>query len=219
MPQAFRRWTNVGSKGSLFGTTLALAGALWAAVVYTSSSYGTNAGVAMEQPIPFSHQHHAGILEIDCRYCHTSVEHAPFAGMPATRTCMNCHSQMWVGSQTLAPVRDSLKANRSITWTRVYNVPGFVYFDHSIHVQKGIGCSTCHGPVDKMPFTYQEPTLLMKWCIDCHREPENRIRPRDRVFDMSYEPPGDQLALGRRLVADYEIRSPRELTSCSVCHR
>jgi hypothetical protein len=219
MAQPFRRWTNVGSKGSLFGMALAMAGAMWTAVVYVSSSYGTNSGVTVDQPIPFSHQHHAGVLGIDCRYCHTSVEYAPFAGIPATKVCMNCHSQMWVGSQTLAPVRRSYYADKSITWSRVYNIPGFVYFDHSIHVQKGVGCTTCHGRIDKMPITYQEPTLLMKWCIDCHRDPAEHVRPREKVFDMAYQAPADQPALGRQLVEEYAIRSPRELTSCSVCHR
>src|SRR5690349_4620548 len=144
MAQAFRRWTNVGSKGSILGGTMLLALATWVGIVIVASSYGTTAGVAPVQPVPFSHEHHVGILGIDCRYCHTNVEIASFAGMPPTKTCMNCHSQMWVGSQMLEPVRSSYARDRSIEWKRVYNVPGFVYFDHSIHVHKGIGCSTCH---------------------------------------------------------------------------
>lgn len=219
MQQAFRRWTNVGSKGSMFGTVLVLALGTWASVVYVASSYGTNAGNADVQPVPFSHQHHVGILGIDCRYCHTSVEYSSFAGMPPTKTCMNCHSQIWVGSEMLEPVRESYRSNKSIEWVRVYNTPGFVYFDHSIHVQKGIGCTSCHGRIDQMPFTVQVPTLLMKWCLDCHRDPASHVRPREKVFDVNYEPPANQAELGQRLVKEYHIRTAHELTSCTVCHR
>jgi hypothetical protein len=217
--QAFRRWTNVGSKGSILGVVLVLALSAWSGIAYTSSSYGTGAGVTPAQPIPFSHQHHVGVLGIDCRYCHTSVEKSSFAGIPATQVCMNCHSQMWVGSKMLEPVRASYRSGKPIHWKRVYNTPGFVYFDHHIHVQKGIGCSSCHGPVDQMPLTYQEPSLLMKWCVDCHRDPAQHIRPRDKVFDMSYRQPDDQQKLGAQLVEDYHIRSSQQLTSCTVCHR
>ena len=219
MKQPFRRWTNIGSKGSILGLVLALAVSTWVAVVISGSSYGTGAGVAPVQPVPFSHQHHAGVLGIDCRYCHTTVESTPFAGMPATEVCMNCHSQMWVGSEMLAPVRDSYRDGRSLRWTRVYNTPGFVYFNHSIHIQKGIGCSSCHGQIDEMPFTYQASSLLMKWCLDCHRDPAQNVRPRDLVFDVNYRPPADQHTLGEKLVQEYHIRSPRNLTSCTVCHR
>lgn len=219
MTQAFRRWTNVGSKGSILGMVLFLALTAWTCIVYVSSSYGTSAGVAPVQPIPFSHQHHVGILGIDCRYCHTTVEHSSFAGMPSTKTCMNCHSQMWVGSRMLEPVRESYASDRSIEWKRVYNTPGFVYFDHSIHIQKGIGCSSCHGQLDRMPFTYQAPTLLMKWCLDCHRDPAKEIRPRAKVFDVNYQPPANQAELGRQLMAEYHIGSANKLTSCTVCHR
>ena len=163
-------------------------------------------GLSVVQPVPFSHQHHVGILGIDCRYCHTSVERSSFAGMPPTKTCMNCHSQIWVGSQMLEPVRESYRTNESLRWHRVYNLPGFVYFDHSIHVHKGIGCSSCHGRIDEMPFTYQVPTLLMEWCLDCHRNPERQIRPREEVFNMKYEPPADQLDLGRKLVKEYGVK-------------
>jgi cytochrome c7-like protein len=219
MAQAFRRWTNVGSKGSILGAVLFLALSAWGGIVFVGSSYGTGAGVAPVQPIPFSHQHHSGILGIDCRYCHNTVEQSAFAGMPSTKTCMNCHSQMWVGSRMLEPVRESYATDHSIAWKRVYNMPGFVYFDHSIHVQKGIGCSSCHGQVDQMPFTYQVPSLLMKWCLDCHRDPAKEIRPRDKVFDMNYRPPNNQAEVGRALVSEYHIRSANELTSCTVCHR
>src|SRR5437764_360078 len=219
MPQVFPRWTNVGSKMSIFGALASLALLTWTSMVYVQSSYGTNAGLRPVQPVPFSHQHHAGLLGIDCRYCHTTVEQSSFAGMPPIKTCMNCHSQIWVGSRMLEPVRESYASDRSIEWKRVYNTPGFVYFDHRLHVQKGIGCSSCHGQLDRMPFTYQVPTLLMKWCLDCHRDPAKEIRPRELVFDVNYQAPANQAELGRKLVADYHIRSDKELTSCTVCHR
>ena len=192
---------------------------VWAGLVYTRSSYGTGSGVTIVQPIPFSHQHHVGVLGIDCRYCHTSVEHSAFAGMPPTKTCMNCHSQIWVGSQTLSPVRESYRTNESIHWKRVYNLPGFVYFDHHAHVQKGVGCSSCHGRIDQMPLTYQVPSLLMEWCLDCHRNPEQHLRPREAVFDMHYQQPDDQEVLGRKLMKEYHVHEKTFLTSCSLCHR
>lgn len=176
-------------------------------------------GESLVQPIPFSHEHHVGVLGIDCRYCHTSVERSSFAGIPSTKTCMNCHSQMWVGSAMLQPVRDSYRSGHSLRWQRVYNLPGFVYFDHSIHIHNGVGCSSCHGRIDEMPFTYQIPTLLMEWCLECHRHPEREVRPREQVFNMKYRQPRDQITLGRELVKKYGIEDPESLTSCTVCHR
>ncbi len=219
MPQVFHRATNILSRITLFGGILGAAGLMWVCQVYTRSGYGTRGGVAVVQPVPFSHQHHVGVLGIDCRYCHTSVERSSFAGIPETKTCMNCHSQMWVGSEMLEPVRESYRSNSPLRWNRVHNLPGFVYFDHSIHVQKGIGCSSCHGRVDKMPFTFQAHSLLMEWCLDCHRHPERHIRRREDVFSMKYRPPPDQEALGRELVRDYHVRDATFLTSCTVCHR
>jgi len=220
VPQVFPRAANVVARAVVVGGLLAMAILTWACLQYTRSSYGTGMGLVVEQPVPFSHEHHVGVLGIDCRYCHTSVEDSSFAGFPSTKICMNCHSQIWVGSaRLLEPVRESYRSNRSIPWRKVYNLPGFVYFDHSIHVQKGIGCSSCHGRVDWMPLMQQTPTLLMEWCLSCHREPERHVRPREDVFDMRYERPKDQLELGRKLVTLYHIRSSNELTSCSICHR
>jgi hypothetical protein len=219
MPQEFPRWTNVASKASIYGLVLALALLTWTGIMYSRSAWGTDAGKTVVQPVPFSHQHHVGILGIDCRYCHTSAEFAAFAGIPPTKTCMNCHSQIWVGSDVLAPVRESYRSDRSIRWVRVYNLPGFVYFAHSVHVQKGIGCTSCHGRINEMPLTEQVPSLLMKWCLDCHRDPASQVRPRDQVFNVNYVPPDDQASLGARLVKEYNIRGPDQLTSCSVCHR
>ncbi len=219
MPQVFPRWADTFARLCVISAVLVPAGLVWACLVFTRSSYGTAAAAAHVQPVPFSHEHHVGVLGIDCRYCHTSVEHSSFAGMPPTKTCMNCHSQIWVGSDMLAPVRASYRTGEPLRWQRVYNLPGFVYFDHSIHVQKGVGCTSCHGQIDEMPFTYQVPSLLMEWCLDCHRAPERHLRPREEVFNMKWTPPPNQLEVGRELARKYEIRAPRFLTSCSVCHR
>ena len=219
MPQIFRPRSNTIARVSLLALPLFGAVTLWACLVYTRSSYGTGAGVVRVQPVPFSHAHHAGDLGIDCRFCHTSVERAPNAGLPATEICMQCHSQMWVGSDMLKPVRDSYKSGQSLTWHRIYNLPGFAYFDHSIHVHKGVGCSSCHGRVDEMPFTYQVPSLLMEWCLDCHRQPERHLRPRAEIFNMKWQPPHDQLEAGRDLAKAYKLHDTKHLMSCSVCHR
>jgi formamidopyrimidine-DNA glycosylase len=180
------------------------------------SSYVTEAGVARSQPVQFSHKHHVSDDGIDCRYCHTSVEESSFAGIPSTKICMNCHTQIWPESPILEPVRESFRTGRSLQWTRVHNLPGFAYFDHSIHVHKGVGCVTCHGRVDQMPLMWRENTLYMEWCLECHRNPERFVRPREQVFSMDWQPPVDQITLGQKLVQEYKIES---LTSCSVCHR
>ena len=219
MPQVFHRRTNTIARVSLLGTLLLAAFLLWVCLVYVRSSYGTGAGAVRVQPVPFSHEHHVGDLGIDCRYCHTAVEDSSYAGLPPTKTCMNCHSQIWVGSDLLAPVRESYRTGQSLQWQKIYNLPGFVYFDHSIHVHKGVGCTTCHGRIDEMPFTYQLPSLLMEWCLDCHRGPERHLRPLSEVFNVRWEPPPDQLERGRELAKQYDLRDPRFLTSCSVCHR
>ena len=219
MPQIFHRSFNTISKVSIFGAVFFLAGLGWLLMVLYRSSYITDADHAYVQPVPFSHAHHAGQLGIDCRYCHTAVEDSSFAGIPPTKTCMNCHSQIWVGSPVLEPVRESYRTDRSIHWHRVYNLPGFVYFAHSVHVQKGIGCTSCHGRIHAMPFTHQVPSLLMEWCLDCHRHPEREVRPRAEVFNMRYQRPADRPDLGAELVKEYGIRDPGQLTSCSVCHR
>ncbi|HEX4132710.1 MAG TPA: cytochrome c3 family protein [Pirellulales bacterium] len=219
MPQVFPRAVNGIARVTIIGGILLAIGTLWTALLFTRSSYGTDAGVVRVQPVPFSHEHHVGVLAIDCRYCHTSVEHAAFAGFPETKTCMNCHSQMWVGSSMLEPVRASFRDKKSLHWNRVHNLPGFVYFDHSIHVHKGVGCSTCHGRIDEMPFTYQVPSLLMEWCLDCHRHPERHLRPREEVFNIAYQAPADQQSLGQRLVEQYDVDDPTTITSCTICHR
>jgi len=219
MAQIFPRSTNTFSRITIFGAVLILAFVAWVAVQIDRSAYVTRASVAREQPVPFSHAHHVGGLGIDCRYCHTTVESSSFANIPPTKTCMNCHSQIWSASPTLEPVRASFRTGASIRWTRVYDLPDFVYFNHSIHIAKGIGCESCHGRVDRMPLTWQAVSLRMEWCLDCHRQPEKYVRPREFVTTMGYRPVGDGEETGRRLVKEYKIQDARTLTSCDTCHR
>jgi hypothetical protein len=216
MPQIFHRSANTLSRLTIYGAVFILAGLWYALYAIGDSSYFTDVNVAHDQPVPFSHKHHAGELGIDCRYCHTSVERSSFAGLPPTQTCMTCHSQIWVNSPMLEPVRSSYRTDKSIEWARVNALPDFVYFDHSIHVSKGIGCTTCHGPVAEMALTWRAHTLEMSWCLDCHRQPERYVRPREEVFNADYRRPPNQLELGRKLVKEYKIHS---LTNCDTCHR
>src|ERR1700690_3554135 len=216
MPQIFRPSTNTFSRLSIFGSLFIVAALAWGLALINRSSYVTREGVARAQPVPFSHRHHAGELGIDCRYCHTSVEKSSFAGIPPTQTCMTCHSQIWTNAEMLEPVRASYRTDQSLEWTRVNALPDFVYFDHSIHVAKGIGCTTCHGPIAEMPLTYRAGTLYMSWCLECHRQPEKYVRPKSEVFNPFYNPPSNQPELGRRLVKEYKIPS---LQHCSTCHR
>ena len=218
MPQIFHPSTNTISKVSIFAGVILVLTSLWILAAIDRSSYVTQARVLREQPVPFSHKHHVSGIGIDCRYCHIFVEESAFAGIPSTKICMNCHSQIWADSPMLEQVRESFRNNTSIEWTRVNDLPGFVYFNHSIHVDKGIGCVTCHGRVDRMPLMWRAKSLQMEWCLGCHREPERFIRPREHVFSVAWEPPEEQIALGQRLVKEYNIKVG-QLTNCSICHR
>lgn len=219
MPQIFHHSTNFLARLSIFGAVFILLAALWVGAEINRSSWNTGQWVERQQPVQFSHKHHSGDDGIDCRYCHTSVETSSSAGMPPTKTCMNCHSQIWADSPYLEPVRESWRTGKPIEWVRVHDLPDYVYFNHSIHVNKGVGCSTCHGNVNEMPLMYQASSLQMEWCLTCHRNPERFVRPKDQVFNMQWEPPADQIAGGRRLVREYHIQGPNVLTSCSTCHR
>jgi hypothetical protein len=216
MPQIFRRSANTLSKLSLAGLLLLVGGLIFTAIVVARSNYVTRAHEFVEQPVQFSHRHHVKDDGIDCRYCHTSVETSPFAGIPPTKTCMNCHSQIWAQAPILEPIRASFREDRPVRWIRVHDLPDFVYFNHSIHVKKGMGCETCHGRIDEMPLTLQENTLQMEWCVNCHRNPENYVRPRSEIYTMGYKPPVPQSMIGPQLVKEYGIRGN---TSCSTCHR
>lgn len=172
---------------------------------------------AVEQPVPFSHKHHVGDDGIDCRYCHDTVETSSFAGIPPISTCMTCHSQLYTDQAMLKPIVDSWRSGVAMHWTRVHQLPDFVYFNHSIHVAKGVGCESCHGRVDRMALTMRTQPLSMEWCLDCHRAPQKYLRPHDKEFAMDWHAE-DQQKLGLALVKRYHIDT-RRLTDCSVCHR
>jgi hypothetical protein len=216
MPQIFHRSANTLSKLSLAGLLIVVGSLIFTAILVARSNYVTGAHEFIEQPVQFSHRHHVKDDGIDCRYCHTSVETSPFAGIPPTKTCMNCHSQIWNQAPILEPIRASFREDRPVRWVRVHDLPDFVYFNHSIHVKKGMGCETCHGRIDEMPLTLQQNSLQMEWCVNCHRNPENYVRPRSEIYTMGYKPSEPQSVIGARLVKEYGIRGN---TSCSTCHR
>ncbi len=215
MSQIFKPSTNTLARVTLFGAIFFLLVSVWILVSLNRSAYATRQTIIRAQPVPFSHDHHTEAMGISCLYCHTSVEESAFAGVPPTATCMNCHKLIWNDSPMLEPVRESFRTGEPIRWARVNDLPDFVYFNHSIHIAKGVGCATCHGRVDKMPLLRQAESLQMEWCLDCHRSPQDFVRPRSEIYNMEWEAE-DQAAVGARLVEEYNIQS---LTSCSVCHR
>ena len=217
MAQVFPRTANEFARASLVVGGLVAATVLGSLLfVFPRSSYMTRQKEAIAQPVPFYHLHHVGGMGIDCRYCHTSVDKSAVAGIPPTKTCMNCHSQIFNQSPTLEPVRASWRSGTSIEWKKVHDLPDFVYFNHSAHVNKGVGCTTCHGPVDKMAYVWQEKSLLMEWCLECHRQPEKYLRPKAEVYSTAWQPPSNQLELGRKLAAEYNVKTQ---VTCSTCHR
>ena len=232
MAQIFHRSTNTIARFTIFAAVFAVAGFFWWTEQMQRSPYSTYQGVAHTQPVPFSHQHHVSGLGLDCRYCHTSVETSRFAGIPPAQTCMNCHAQIWTSAAMLEPVRESFRSGRSLQWTRVNDLPDYVFFDHSIHLNKGVGCDVCHGPVQRMPLMLAYASLQMEWCLNCHRAPQKYLRPREEVFNLNWQPPSsdqpvvmdgksftDQLALGNYLLGRYHVRSVQDITSCDTCHR
>ncbi|HZS44440.1 MAG TPA: cytochrome c3 family protein [Blastocatellia bacterium] len=219
MHRVFHPSSNIIARVTIFGGLIIIAGICWVVYAVGTSSYVTEVAVPRSQPVPFSHQHHVSGLGLDCRYCHTTVETSAFAGIPPTATCMNCHSQIWTDSPMLQPVRDSYRTGVPLVWNRVNNLPQFAYFNHSIHINKGVGCSTCHGRVDRMPLTWEEQPMEMQWCLECHRNPNKVLRPRDQVFNMEWQAPTDQVTKGAELANSYHIRDTHYLTSCSTCHR
>jgi len=246
MAQVFPKSANSLAKIGIILGPLLFAGTGIGLSAFYRSDYTTGRNAVIEQPVPFSHLHHVNQLGIDCRYCHTSVEHSAYAGIPPTKTCMNCHQQMWVGAELLEPVRKSYKTNMPIEWTQVHNSPDYVYFNHSIHVAKGVGCYSCHGNIDQMPLVFQSKTLLMEWCLDCHRNPENHLRPKSEIYNLGWKPgqvafteehdgvstkystidadgtkvpTQSQSEMGRMLKEKYHVRDPQVITNCSMCHR
>ena len=210
MAQLFPKSANVHARVSILGVVLLVCGAGWATSTIYWSPYATEVDVPLQQPIPFSHKHHVSDDGIDCRYCH---------GIPSTETCMTCHSQLWTDAPVLASLRESLATGKPLKWVRVNDLPDYVYFNHSIHVAKGIGCSDCHGRVDEMPLTRKTATLYMRWCLDCHEQPQQFIRPRDKVLDLQWRPPPNQIEQGEELTRHYHVDTTGRLSNCSTCHR
>jgi hypothetical protein len=218
MPQVFHRSSNTLARLSIVTGAALLVSSVLIGSNLSRSPYVTKVGAPVDQPVPFSHKHHVKELGIDCRYCHGTVETSAVASVPPTHTCMSCHSQVWTNSPLLEPIRQSYLNGTPVKWNKVYDLPDFVYFNHSIHVQKGIGCDTCHGPVHEMNITYKAQPLSMAWCLDCHRQPEKYIRPKEEVYNYEYKQPKNQLELGEKLVKEYGIRK-EQLTDCAICHR
>lgn len=204
---------------SLLVIPLVLAVIIGAVVWYTHSPAFNKVGVTIPQPVAFPHTMHVSVVGLDCRFCHSSVDKSSFAGLPPTETCMGCHSMVKTDSPLLAPVRQSWETGQPIEWNRVNNIPDYAYFNHQIHVKKGVGCETCHGRVDQMQTAVKAETLYMAWCIDCHREPQKFLRPVEAVYTMGYTPAEDQSVLGARLVEEYNILPVFQLMNCSTCHR
>jgi hypothetical protein len=217
MAQIFHPSTNVISKLSIVVAAV-LVPVLGIAGYFLNMTYGLAMHVPIPQPVEFSHKHHVTDDGIDCRYCHSSVDKAAQAGMPSTEVCMTCHSQIWKDSPLIKPIYDSYRTGKPIEWNRVHDLPDFAYFNHSIHVQKGVSCVSCHGRVDQMPITWKEKDLSMAWCLDCHRNPEKALRPKDKVYDLGWKPEQPQEQLGKELIQKYHVLSELQLTSCSTCH-
>ncbi len=218
MAQIFSPAADTWMRLFLVGSLSLIAGGTVGIIGFARSAYMTSTDIRPKQPVQFSHRHHAGELGIDCRYCHSSVESGPQAGLPPTETCMTCHSQIWTDAAMLEPVRESFVRHTPIPWTRVAKLPDYVYFRHDIHVAKGVGCATCHGRIDQMALTYRAQSFTMEFCRDCHRDPAPRLRPPEHVTDMAWTPPADARAKGEAIAAHEKIRVG-ELAHCTVCHR
>lgn len=220
MAQVFSRSANNIAKISLVVAVVLAGTAFYVYTQVSRSSYITGRYLEKQQPVQFSHKHHVGDDGIDCRYCHSTVETSASASFPPTQTCMNCHNQIWSDSPYLEPVRASFRDNIPIEWERVHDLPEYVYFNHSIHVAKGVGCASCHGNIADMPAIYQENTLQMEWCLSCHRNPTPNIRPKSEIYNTSWDArnitPEQQTEVNEKIK---NIRSREMLTSCSTCHR
>lgn len=218
MAQIFHPSMRVISRASIISVLLLGGFVSWVCWDWYRSAYFTEVNVPKEQPIPFSHEHHVNGLGVTCAYCHTSVEKSAFAGIPPTHTCMTCHSQIWTGAPMLEPVRTSYRTQQPLQWNRVHDLPDFAYFNHSIHIAKGMACQVCHGDVNKMPLVWKKSPMQMQWCLECHRTPEKYIRPVEEIYNFEYKYPDDQLTFGKELVKKYNVRV-KQLTDCSICHR
>ena len=192
MAQIFHSSANTLIRVAIVGGALLAGGAVSISFLIFQSPYQTGQRVVKSQPVPFSHEHHVRGLGVDCRYCHTSVEESPYAGMPPTHTCMSCHSQIWTDSPMLAPVRESYAEDKPIAWNRIHDLPDYAYFNHSVHVKKGVGCYSCHGRIDQMPIAWKAEPMSMGWCLKCHRNPEEHLRPRDQIYNLAWSVEEDQ---------------------------
>ena len=217
MAAIFRPGSNLAGRSVLLGAGLLVAAGVAWWWLAPRTDWARQVGFTIDQPVPFSHQHHVAGLGLDCRFCHASVEVSSRAGLPPTWTCMTCHSQIWTNAALLAPVRQSLVDGTPISWGQVYDLPDYVYFNHSIHIAKGVGCESCHGPVATMPLTYKATTLTMQFCLDCHRDPGPQLRPEAAIFDTTWQRTKDTPSPAA-LMAHYGIPD-RDLTDCSICHR
>lgn len=232
MAQIFHPSINTLTRAGII-TALTVGASLCAAWYGVNLHYGQKLYVPIVQPVQFSHKHHSGDDGIDCRYCHTSVEKSAYAGMPATHTCMSCHSQIWSDSAELAPVRASYVSGQPIQWNKVHDMPDFVYFNHAMHIKKGVGCESCHGNMSETPLAQKVNTMTMTWCLNCHRHPENYLRPRSAIYTTGWKAadagkilspetgkpyPTNQKELGAQLVKEYKVLHQRQLTDCYTCH-
>jgi hypothetical protein len=215
MSQLFSRRAELAVKVVVLGAAAVLAGVL-ALLAWRDASYAPQ-HEPLAQPIPFSHKHHVGDDGIDCRYCHTTVETSAEAGLPSSRVCLSCHSQLYADQRLFAPLRESAASGRPLAWRRVHQLPDFVFFNHGVHVNKGVACIECHGRVDQMPLTWREAPLLMQWCLACHRDPAPHLRPRSEVVTMDPRPlPAAESTL---LAHEFGLHDTRRMTDCSTCHR
>jgi hypothetical protein len=216
MSALFPKWTNTVARvmvGAALLMPAAVLGGLW---LFQRTPFITGQDRPVTQPLQFDHRHHVSDVGIDCRYCHQTVERSASAGLPSTQVCMNCHSQIWNKSPLLDQVRQSWFADKPIPWNRVHDLPDYVYFNHSIHVNKGVGCVQCHGRVDQMASIEQRAPLTMGWCLECHRDPVSRLQPKERITDMSWVPPAKAAPEQEHLAQRYDVH-PR--TNCTTCHR
>ena len=217
MAQIFPPSANTLVRSSAVAVVTLIGAAIALAYAINDSGYVTRQDQIRHQEVPFSHRHHVESMGLDCRYCHWQAEEGHFAGIPPTHTCMTCHNQIWNDSPMLAPVRESYETGEPLVWSRVHDLPDFVYFNHSIHVYKGIGCAECHGRIDQMALVWQENSLHMGWCLECHRNPENFIRPRSEIYNMAWDPtPAEQAEIGPQLVEEYNVQTQDH---CYTCHR
>jgi hypothetical protein len=222
MPQIFTASGDTRLRAGLIMVLFVFVGSMVFFAGFMESTYQTHVGWVRDQPVPFSHLHHVGGLGVDCRYCHVSVETGAQASLPTTHVCMTCHSQLWTGASMLAPVRASLANGRPLEWQRVARLPDYVYFNHSIHISRGVPCETCHGRVDRMPLMARAEPFTMQFCLDCHRDPGPHLRPRDQVTRMDWSDwdrhSEAHAQFGRQMMQRYGIE-PAKLTDCSICHR